>query len=152
MYPVRRMFAGLAVLAVLTTTGACTHTSTKPDADVEAATQQWIAALNRHDPKDIVSLYAKDAVFFGTSSPVLRDTPDLVWDYFKNASAQTNSTIVLGAHRIQVFGDIAINTGFYTRRTIESGKVVESPARFTFVYQRRSGKWMIVEHHSSVLP
>src|SRR5687767_9887529 len=38
-----------------------------PDAvkDVEAATQHWTAALNKGNAKEIVKLYAIDAVFFG---------------------------------------------------------------------------------------
>ncbi len=121
-------------------------------ADVEAATLQWIGAFNRKSAQDIVALYAKDAVFFGTSSPVLRDKPELVWDYFKNLAAQGDATISMGEHRVQVFGDVAINTGYYTRTAKQDGKVVQNPARFTFVYQLRQGKWMIVEHHSSALP
>jgi hypothetical protein len=35
---------------------------------------------------------------------------------------------------------------------VQNGKTVQNPARFTFVYQLREGKWMIVTHHSSVLP
>ena len=120
--------------------------------DVEAATQQWIAAFNRKSQTDIVALYAKDAVFFGTTSPVLRDTPELVKDYFKSLPSLGDSTIAVGEHRVQVFGDVAINTGFYTRSSTQDGKVVQNPARFTFVYQLRQGKWMIVEHHSSALP
>lgn len=120
--------------------------------DVEAATQQWIAAFNRKSTVDIVALYAKDAVFFGTTSPVLRDTPELVKDYFKSLPSLGDSTIAVGEHRVQVFGDVAINTGFYTRSSTQDGKVVQNPARFTFVYQLRQGKWMIVEHHSSALP
>ena len=120
--------------------------------DVEAATQQWVAAFNRKSSVDIVALYAKDAVFFGTSSPVLRDTPDLVKDYFKTLPDLGNSTIAVGEHRVQVFGDVAVNTGFYTRSSTQNGKLVQNPARFTFVYQLRQGKWMIVEHHSSAVP
>jgi hypothetical protein len=120
--------------------------------DVEAATQQWIGAFNRKSTPDIVALYAKDAVFFGTTSPIIRDTPELVRDYFKSLGSLGNSTIAVGEHRVQVFGDVAINTGFYTRTAVQDGKEVKSPARFTFVYQLRQGKWMIVEHHSSVLP
>src|SRR3954465_3567550 len=55
-----------------------------PAKDVEATTQQWTAAFNPKSAADIVALYAKDAVFFGTTSPILRDTPALVQDYFKN--------------------------------------------------------------------
>ena len=53
---------------------------------------------------------------------------------------------------VQVFGDVAINTGYYIRASKQDGKEVKNPARFTFVYQLRQGKWMIVEHHSSALP
>jgi len=120
--------------------------------DVEAATQQWVAAFDRKSPVDIVALYAKDAVFFGTSSPVLRDTPELVKDYFKTLPDLGDSTITVGDHRVQVFGDVAVNTGFYTRSSTQNGKLVQNPARFTFVYQLRQGKWMIVEHHSSAVP
>lgn len=119
--------------------------------DVEATTQQWITAFNRKSAPDIVALYAKDAVFFGTTSPVLRDSQALVQDYFKNIGA-AGGTISMGDHRVQVFGDVAINTGFYTRTAVQDGKEVKNPARFTFVYQLRQGKWMIVEHHSSVVP
>jgi len=121
-------------------------------ADVEAATQQWISAFNRKSAKDIVALYARDAVLFGTSSPVLRDKPELVWDYFKGIANLGDATISTGEHRVQVFGDVAVNTGFYTRSSMQDGKLVQSPARFTFVYQLHAGKWMIVTHHSSALP
>src|SRR5262249_44792567 len=63
-----------ALMATLVTAPALADTV----ADVEAATQQWIAAFNRKSASEIVALYAKDAVFFGTTSPVLRDTPELV--------------------------------------------------------------------------
>ncbi len=145
---------GCAACLALMATVACAHLQTASVTDVEKATQQWIAAFNHHSPQDIVSLYAEDAVFFGTSSPVLRDTPELVRDYFKN-NATSSSTIVMGDHRVQIFGDVAVNTGFYTFHTpppAESGKTVERLARFTFVYQRRAGRWMIVEHHSSASP
>ncbi len=141
-----------AAFIALTVTFACSNLSANTVTDVEAATQQWIAAFNRHSTDEIVALYATDAVFFGTTSPVLRDTPALVRDYFKSMADHANSTIGMGEHRVQVFGDVAVNTGFYIRKTVEAGKVVESPARFTFVYQLRAGKWMIVDHHSSALP
>ncbi len=148
----RKSTLSRTAFAMLTAILACARVSANTAADIEAATQQWIAAFNRHSATDIVALYAKDAVFFGTTSPVLRDKPELVWDYFKDVAKLSDSTITLGDHRVQVFGTVAINTGFYIRKMTEAGKVVESPARFTFVYQRRGGKWMIVEHHSSVLP
>jgi uncharacterized protein (TIGR02246 family) len=122
------------------------------NSDIESTTHQWIAAFNRKDAKAIVSLYAKDAVLFGTSSPVLRDKPELVWEYFKTLPSLGDAVISMGEHRVQVLGDVAINTGYYTRSSIQDGKKVENPARFTFVYAKRDGKWVIVNHHSSALP
>ncbi len=121
-------------------------------ADVDAATASWISAFNRKSTHDIVALYAPDAVLFGTSSPVLRDKPELVLDYFRTLPSLGDATISMGEHRVQVFGSTAISTGFYTRSAMQDGKLVSNPARFTFVYAKRSGRWMIVNHHSSALP
>ncbi len=121
-------------------------------AEVEAATARWIDAFNRKSTADIVALYAPDAVFFGTSSSVLRDRPELVREYFGNLPAQGNATISLGDHRVQLFGRLAINTGYYTRTTQQEGREVKNPARFTFVYEKRQGRWLIVNHHSSAFP
>jgi uncharacterized protein (TIGR02246 family) len=120
--------------------------------DVEAVTARWIDAFNRKSARDIVALYATDAVLFGTSSPVLRDNPELVRDYFKDIAALGNATISVGEHRVQLFGNVAINTGFYTRISRQDGKTVRNPARFSFVYEKRGGQWLIVNHHSSALP
>ncbi|RYG66251.1 DUF4440 domain-containing protein, partial [bacterium] len=59
---------------------------------------------------------------------------------------------VLGDHRVQLMGDTAVSSGFYALHRLQDGKPTESPARFTFVYQRRAGRWVIVTHHSSALP
>jgi uncharacterized protein (TIGR02246 family) len=120
--------------------------------DVKAATSRWLDAFNRKSTRDIVALYAPDAVLFGTSSPVLRHTPALILDYFSTLPTLGDATIALGEHRVQVFGDVAINSGFYTRSQRQEGKVTQNPARFTFVYSKRDGEWLIVNHHSSALP
>jgi uncharacterized protein (TIGR02246 family) len=121
-------------------------------ADVDAATARWISAFNRKSTADIVALYAPDAVLFGTSSPVLRDKPALVLEYFSTLPSLGDATISMGDHRVQVFGSTAISTGFYTRSAMQDGKLVSNPARFTFVYAKRNGRWVIVNHHSSALP
>jgi uncharacterized protein (TIGR02246 family) len=144
-----RLAASLAIVSMITCAPLFAAT---PSSDVEKATEQWISAFNRKNATEIVALYAKDAVFFGTSSPVLRDKPELVWDYFKGIANLGDATISVGEHRVQVFGNVAVNTGFYTRSSVQDGKTVQNPARFTFVYQLRNGKWMIVTHHSSALP
>jgi uncharacterized protein (TIGR02246 family) len=139
--------------ALVLLTGTLPLTAIADDrSDVEAATGRWIDAFNHRSSTGIVALYAPDAVFFGTSSPVLRDRPGLVQDYFKGLATLGDSVISMGEHRVQVFGRVAINTGFYTRTEMRDGKEVKSPARFSFVYEKRGGQWLIVNHHSSALP
>jgi uncharacterized protein (TIGR02246 family) len=141
----------IAALALLMT-GLPLPAMADDRSDVAAATARWIDAFNRKSSRDIVALYAPDAVFFGTSSPVLRDRPELVADYFKGLATLGDSVISVGDHRVQVFGRVAINTGFYTRTSVQDGKQVQNPARFSFVYEKRGGQWLIVNHHSSAFP
>ena len=142
------------LLAALLLGGVATTIPVLADdrADVEIATLAWIDAFNRKSVTDIVALYAPDAVFFGTVSPVLRDSPALVHEYFKGLPKMGDAVITLGEHRVQLFGTIAVNTGYYTRTSTEEGTTVNNPARFTFVYEKREGRWLIVNHHSSALP
>ena len=146
-----RATAAISILAGPLLSPTLAHADDR--ADVEAATSSWIGAFNRKNVGDIVALYAPDAVLLGTSSPLLRDSPDLVRDYFKDMPSLGDAVITLGERRVQVIDDIAISTGFYTRSARQQdGETVRNPARFSFVYQKRNGRWLIVNHHSSALP
>jgi len=120
---------------------------------ISAATAAWIEAFNARDAQRIASLYAPDAVFWGTISPTLRVTPAAVLEYFQSSvTRRPKLRMDLVDEHPRVFGDIAINTGAYTsREPRDEGEVVEA-SRFTFVYRREAGRWMIIEHHSSRVP
>jgi uncharacterized protein (TIGR02246 family) len=124
-----------------------------PKEDVGAATQAWIDGMNSHDAERVVALYDAEAVLWGTRSSTLRDTPATVRDYFKILQTVPSSyRAVLGEQRIRIYGDIAINTGTYTFSEDRDGKSITRPARFSFVYRNRAGRWLIVDHHSSAVP
>ena len=49
--------------------------------------------------------------------------------------------------------DAAIDTGLYQfTLTNRNGSRSVVNARYTFVYERRGGRWLIVNHHSSAVP
>ena len=124
-----------------------------PKKDVAAATQAWIDAMNNHDPERVVALYDPEAVLWGTISPTLRDNPAAIRDYFNRLSTlPPEFKVLLGEQRIRVFGDIAANTGTYDFSSVRDGKSTILPARFSFVYRSRDGRWLIVDHHSSAVP
>jgi uncharacterized protein (TIGR02246 family) len=119
---------------------------------VGAATEAWAAAYNSHDPARILARYDRDAVFWGTGSPTLRDARDEILEYFARMPARPTAHVAIGEHRVREFGDIAINTGFYTFSEVVGGERVERPSRFSFTYRFREGEWLIVDHHSSRVP
>jgi uncharacterized protein (TIGR02246 family) len=146
----RRCLASLVIGAALVigTAGVLAG----PVEDVGDATRAWAAAYNSRDPKQILALYAPDAVFWGTSSPTLRDTPESIAEYFSTAPSQPNGRVELGEFKVRVWGETAASTGGYTFTDIRNGETIRRPARFSFMYRRTGGRWMIVDHHSSSVP
>jgi uncharacterized protein (TIGR02246 family) len=127
--------------------------SAGPKEDVAAATQAWADAMTSHDVERVVALYDSEAVVWGTRSPKLADNLDAVRGYFNLLRTVPPSyKAVLGEQRIRIYGDIAINTGTYTFSETRDGKDIVRPARYSFVYRNRGGRWMIIDHHSSAVP
>ncbi len=123
-----------------------------PSSDIAAVTRAWIDAFNTRDPERILALYADDAVFWGTTSATLRDTPDEIREYFITSPQRPHVRVAIDEQRIRVHGDIALNTGAYTFTNVVDGRPTRNPARFTFVYRRVADRWLIIDHHSSALP
>ena len=121
--------------------------------EIAAATQTWIHGMTRHDIESVVALYDEDAVLWGTRSATLRDKPATVREYFNILRTVPPSyKAVLDEQRIRIYGDMAINTGTYTFSEVRDGKEIVRPARYSFVYRHRNGRWLIVDHHSSAVP
>jgi len=141
----------MLTLAALCIAGAPIQAAT-PDQEVAAATAAWVEALNSRNPTRIVALYDTQAVFWGTTSTTIRATPAAVAEYFKTAPDRPNVRCKLGEQHIRIFGNIAVNSGYYTFSDLRDGTPTTTPARFTFVFRKRGTKWMIVDHHSSRVP
>ena len=143
----------LPVIALIIVFGIPAPAPAGPREDVAAATQAWIDAMNSHDPERVYALYDSEAVLWGTRSPALRDNPAAVRDYFNILrTVDPSYKVIPGEQRIRVYGDIAVNSGTYTFSEVRDGKPTTRPARFSFVYRNRGGRWLIVDHHSSAVP
>lgn len=121
--------------------------------DVAAATAKWAEAFSEEKPDQILALYDKEAVLWGTLSPKRRDNPEAIRDYMATAfAALPGHKVSFGDQLIRVYGNTAINTGYYTFTYTKDGETKTLPARYSFVYVKRNGQWMIVDHHSSAMP
>ena len=112
---------------------------------------QWNAALQTTDPDKVVACYAPDAILLPTVSARIRHNHAEIRDYFLHFCAKAPEGRIDEAN-IRIFDDIAINSGRYTFELTDSGRRVDMAARFTFVYRKIESEWLIIEHHSSVLP
>jgi len=141
----------LALLLVLVSIAPTAWAGDKED--VAAATAKWAEVFVLDDPDPILGLYDTEGVLWGTISPTRRDTPEALRDYFVKAfKALPGHKVAFGDQLIRVYGNTAINTGYYTFSFVKEGEAKSLPARYSFVYVKRNGAWKIVDHHSSAMP
>jgi hypothetical protein len=60
--------------------------------------------------------------------------------------------VAFGDQLIRVYGDTAVNTGYYTFSYVRDGETRSLPARYSFTYVKSGDNWFIVDHHSSAMP
>nr|WP_028813507.1 SgcJ/EcaC family oxidoreductase [Streptomyces flavidovirens] len=124
------------------------------EARMEALFDQWNAALQTGDPEKVAARYAFDAVLLPTASPRIRTNRAEIVDYFehflqnKPVGKKVKSVINVLDH------NSAIDSGLYqfTLTDPKTGEKRAVDARYTYEYEKRGGAWLIVNHHSSVLP
>ena len=125
----------------------------EPKDEVEAAAAAWAQAPGEDDPDKVLPLYSSDAVLWGTLSPKLRSDPAALRDYFVGAfKVLAGLKVAFGDHLIRVYGNTAVNTGYYMFSYVQNGESKTFPARYSFTYVKDSDRWMIVDHHSSAMP
>jgi uncharacterized protein (TIGR02246 family) len=125
----------------------------EPKEEVGAATLAWGQALGEDDPEKVLPFYTDDAVLWGTLSPTVRSDRVALRDYFVTAfKVLPGLKVSFGDQLIRVYGNTAVNTGYYTFSYAKDGETKSLPARYSFTYVKNGERWLIVDHHSSVMP
>ena len=120
---------------------------------VDETAQAWIAAFNEHDAGTVAALYHPEAVLWGTLSPALITSPDGIRKYFeRNFQMSPPPKASIGMKQMRTYGDTAISSGNYSFELVVQGQARTIFARFSFTYRRVGGQWLIVDHHSSLVP
>jgi uncharacterized protein (TIGR02246 family) len=117
---------------------------------VAAATTAWLEAFNSRDAARIAALYDAEAVLTDSGEPAPRSGAAAIADYYRTAAQRTTQRAALGERSIRVFGDTAIDSGTLTYFEMRGGQATTTPARYSLTYRNRGGKWLIVDHHSSL--
>ncbi|MFE0138623.1 SgcJ/EcaC family oxidoreductase [Streptomyces sp. NPDC059037] len=131
------------------------NTYAKPtEKQIAALFDGWNKALQSGDAETVAARYAKDAVLLPTASPQIRTDHAGIVDYFEHFQLnKPQGEKVRGLINI-LDSDSAIDAGLYRFHLTDAktGEKRTVEARYTFEYEKRGGRWLIVNHHSSVVP
>lgn len=156
MLNLHKKIAAFIILYFLAISSNLAIASTNKDAaEVKAAEINWCAAIGnaKGDYKQVLAFYAPDAILLPTFSPdILHNSPEEMGAYFKHLTRLPNIKCEINKTITNIYGNVAINSGVYTFSYLDNKKSLVMPARFSFVYLKTGGRWLIVNHHSSVLP
>ena len=123
-----------------------------PAEDANAVVTRWAATYSANDAEAILKLYTPDAILLGTVSQIIADTAETRRTYFSRLPGSGNKSTI-GEHRTMALNDDAVLvTGFYDFTIMQSGKPVDSAARFSMLVVKRGNEWLIAHHHSSQKP
>src|SRR5260370_30711993 len=121
--------------------------------DVAAGGKKWARVFAENNPDTMLPLYGKDAVLWGTLSPTIRSDAAAVKAYFVGAfQALPKATVKFGDQLIRVYGNTAVNSGYYTSSYPKDGETKSIQAPYSFTYVKDGNDWKIVDHHSSAVP
>ena len=116
--------------------------------EILALFEQWNNALKTKTAKNVVALYAYDALLLPTISNKVCHNHTEIEEYFVNFLTRSPVGKIDEAN-ILIFDQVAINSGVYTF-SFNDGNTTQ--ARFTFVYRWDGERWLIIKHHSSQMP
>ncbi|WP_427921659.1 SgcJ/EcaC family oxidoreductase [Streptomyces sp. cg40] len=144
----------LGSLGTVAATAGPQHDTKPSKKQIAALFDGWNAALQTGDPEKVADRYASDAVLLPTVSNKIRTDHAEIVDYFEHFLA--NKPVGKKVETIVnvLDSNSAIDTGIYefTLTDPDTGKKRVVEARYTYEYEKRGGKWLIVNHHSSVMP
>ncbi|MDX8141161.1 SgcJ/EcaC family oxidoreductase [Lentzea sp. BCCO 10_0061] len=147
--------AGVTALLVGCTSApaqsATTEAAPAPE-QIKALFADWNNALATGDAQKVADRYAPNAVLLPTVSNQVRSTRAEIVDYFEHFLLNKPSGEILDSHVAVLDTDDAIDAGTYRFSLTKDGKPTTVDARYTFVYEKIGGKWLIVNHHSSAMP
>jgi len=144
----RKMLLACALAAMLAPAAA----KAGPADDANALLDRWVAAFNANDPKAITALYTPDAILLGTSSPVISQGTDQIFQYFARLPNSGTQVRISERHMLVLDDDSVIVAGFYDYELVQGGRAVLAPARFTMVMVKHGDQWLIAHEHSSQRP
>ena len=120
--------------------------------DVAKQVTAWHEGLVKGDLESLQAQYASDAVFFPTFINKA-NTPDERKAFLNTLIAKKPIATLNNDQRVRIFGDVATCSGTWVFEVnAADGNREKKPVRYLFVFEKRAGKWLIIEQHVSGFP
>lgn len=135
--------------AATAVTTQCERYKAASETEIATLFERWNQALQTGDPDKVVALYAEKSILLPTLSDKPRLTPAEKLEYFRDFLSKKPSAKI-DMRQITIGCDMAVDSGIYTFTFAKTGEVVTG--RYAFTYRWDGSKWLIVSHHSSLMP
>ncbi|NTV83511.1 MAG: SnoaL-like domain-containing protein [Bacteroidales bacterium] len=122
------------------------------ETQIRAAALKWAQAIETRIPENVLKVYHPDGSLWGTLAQEYLHGLKAMEGYFVNFLDKEELKCEFREDHIRIFNEFAFYSGSYEFTWLFSGKMVCLPARFSFVFRKVKGEWLIMEHHSSLFP
>jgi uncharacterized protein (TIGR02246 family) len=140
----------LFITLLMAVSNAFSQTTAKQE--IEQQIVAWHDGLAKADLNGLMAQYASDAVFFPTFINVAR-TADERKAFLQTLINKKPSAVINPDQRVRVFSDVATCSGTWIFDVnAADGSREKKPVRYLFVFEKRGGKWLIIEQHVSAFP
>jgi len=146
------MLAGCASYQVRTSSpliAHCEHCKDADEVEIAALFDRWNQALQTGEPHKVVALYAEKSILLPTMSNKPRLTSAEKEEYFHHFLEKRPSAKI-DLREIEIGCNMAVDSGLYTFIFAKTGETVSG--RYSFTYRWDGSQWLIISHHSSLMP
>ncbi len=124
--------------------------------EIENQLERWYKTLLTGDADKVTLLYDEDAILLSTLGQGVQVGKTQIRQYFSEKFLPRKPIGSTITPYTRILGGVAVNSGIYKfeldKKPEEGSGRMEVTARYTFVYRWAGTDWVIVEHHSSVMP
>lgn len=122
--------------------------------DALEVVERWSSAFTQSDVDTVMSLFAHDAVFLGTSSKNIVTSTEGIRQYFENSLVGNKRYISELSNSVidELSDDVVVITSLNKISIIENHRTDIASGRLSIVLRKNEGTWKIAHFHRSAMP
>jgi hypothetical protein len=116
--------------------------------------ERWSSAFTQADVNAVISLFAPDAVFLGTSSKTIVSDTEGIKEYFENSllGSRRYVSVLTDIHVTALSHDAAMITALNTITITDNNQSDDVLGRLSIAARKSEGEWKIAHFHRSAMP